>query len=40
MQANANNGVVEIANSHRQPKVGIIIKASKTSKHAPNAQKH
>lgn len=40
MQANASSGAVEIANNHLQPRVGIIIKANKTSKHAPNAQKH
>lgn len=40
MQAKANKGAVDMANSHLQPRVGIIIKASRTSKHAPNAQKH
>ncbi len=40
MQAKASNGAVDIANNHLQPRVGIIAKASRTSKQAPNAQKH
>lgn len=38
--AKANNGVVDAAKSHCQPKVGIITSAKATSKHAPKAQKH
>ena len=32
-------GIVDKANNHLQPKVGMIMSANKTSKHAPRAQK-
>ena len=40
IQANANRGAVDAANSHLQPNVGIITNANNTSKQAPKAQKH
>lgn len=38
--AKPSNGAVDNIKSHFQPNVGITIKANKTSKQAPSAQKH
>jgi len=38
--AKPSNGAVDNIKSHLQPNVGITIKAKRTSKHAPSAQKH
>lgn len=38
--AKPSNGAVDSTKSHFQPSVGITIKAKRTSKHAPSAQKH
>jgi len=38
--ANPSNGAVDNIKSHLQPNVGITIRANRTSKHAPSAQKH
>jgi len=38
-QAKMKTGIVDKANSHLQPKVGMIMSANKTSKQAPRAQK-
>lgn len=38
--AKPSNGAVDSTKSHFQPNVGITIKAKRTSKHAPRAQKH
>lgn len=40
MIANNSRGNVDKASNHFQPNVGMTIRASTTSKHAPNAQKH
>lgn len=39
-QENPSKGAVDNIKSHFQPNVGITIKANKTSKQAPSAQKH
>ena len=38
-QAKMKTGIVDKANSHLQPRVGMIMSANKTSKQAPKAQK-
>lgn len=38
--AKPSNGAVDNTKSHFQPSVGITIRAKRTSKHAPSAQKH
>jgi len=38
--AKPSNGAVDNTKSHFQPNVGITIRAKRTSKHAPRAQKH
>lgn len=38
--AKPSSGAVDNIKSHLQPNVGITIRAKRTSKHAPSAQKH
>jgi len=38
--AKPSSGAVDSTKSHFQPNVGITIRAKRTSKHAPSAQKH
>jgi len=38
--AKPSNGAVDSTKSHFQPNAGITIRAKRTSKHAPSAQKH
>lgn len=40
IHANINNGSADSPSNHRHPSVGATTRASATSKHAPNAQKH